>query len=280
MPELPEVETVRRLIERAFLGKRVAEAEVVADEIVLGGAPADLVRGSVEGRMVTGVGRKGKYWWVEFEERPWLFGHLGMAGWVREVGEHTIRLREHGEAPLDDETGRPRFLKLRLRSEDGREVVMTDGRRLARLWLGQGPDSDTRVLALGPDAWTDLPSAKDIFGILQRRKAPMKALLLDQKLFAGVGNWIADEALYQAGISPQRLGCELSFEEVGLLREKLWLIIDLAVEVGADSGRYPEGWMFHYRWGGSKGEEAIGGHQIRRDQVGGRTTAWVPALQR
>lgn len=280
MPELPEVETVRRIFDRVLTGRKLAEVEVAPDEIVLQGVPSEVVAAHLGGRIVTGTGRKGKYWWIELDEKPMLFGHLGMAGWVREIGADTIRLREHGQAPLDEPSGRPKFLKLRLQTDEGREVVMTDGRRLARLWLGASPQEDPRVSALGPDSWTELPATDDLHRMLVKRKAPLKAILLDQKVFAGVGNWIADEAMYHAGLAPGRLGTSLSLSEVEVLRDKLWQIVDLAVSVGANSEQFPESWMFHHRWGGGKGVDLIEGEAIRRDTIGGRTTAWVPTRQK
>jgi formamidopyrimidine-DNA glycosylase len=261
------------------MGKRIVEAEIVPDEIVLSGVDPLLVQQSVQDRVVTEVGRKGKYWWIELDQRPWLFGHLGMAGWVRHLGQPTIRLREHGEAPLDDPNGRPRFLKMMLTAEDGNRIALTDGRRLARLWLGEGPESDPRVLALGPDTYEQLPSLAWYASIFAKRSAPIKALLLDQKLFSGVGNWIADEALYQAKISPKRLGSTLSEQEINRLLENLQEILEIAVRVGADATLYPEHWLFSRRWGGNRGPEVIDGHAIVREPVGGRTTAWVPTRQ-
>ncbi len=280
MPELPEVETVRRIFDRVLTGKKIVEAEVVPDDIVLKGTSAESLQARLQGATVVGTGRKGKYWWIDLGDRGVLFGHLGMAGWVREIGAHTIRIREHGNAPLDDANGRPKFLKLRLRAEDGREVVMTDGRRLARLWEGDSVEGDKKLKALGPDMWTDLPTTEALFEKLKKKKAPMKAILLDQKVFAGVGNWIADEVLYQAGIAPKRLGSSMTLEEVEILREKLWEILDLAVQVGADKEKFPETWIFGSRWGGAKGEEFFQGEPLVREQVGGRTTAWVPTRQK
>jgi formamidopyrimidine-DNA glycosylase len=279
MPEAPEVETARRTMERVLLGRRIVEVEVPEDDIVLCGLPASLVEAALRGATVSEVGRHGKYWWLGFDREPWLMGHLGMAGWIRELGAPTIRLREHGQAPLDDETGRPRFLKMLLGTEEGRRVAFTDGRRLGRLWLGD-PAADERFRALGRDVYRDLPAPSEIEAMLAKRKAPIKALLLDQSLFAGVGNWIADEALYHAGISPKRLGSELTPQEVERLRDALAGVVALAVEVGADSSRYPPGWLFHHRWGGGKGVELVEGRRIVREPVGGRTTAWVPEVQR
>ena len=280
MPELPEVETVRRTIERALVGKKIIEAEIVPDEIVLKGHSHEFVQGAILGRTVTAAGRKGKYFWLEFDEKPWLFAHLGMAGWLREMGEPTIRLREHGEAPMEDETGRPRFLKMMLTAEDGRRIAMTDGRRLARIWLCDSPEEDSAISKLGRDCYLDLPSAQEIQARIGKKNAPIKAILLDQAIFAGIGNWIADEVLYVAGIRPSRLGSSLAITEIEKLREAIQFVIQHAVSVGADKEQFPASWLFHARWGGKKGDDTVEGEQIIREQIGGRTTAWVPSRQK
>lgn len=280
MPELPEVENVRRTLERVLLSKRIVDAEIAPDEIVLKGLSPDLIRTALVGRTVTAVGRKGKYFWLELDEKPWVFAHLGMAGWVREIGASTIRLREHGNAPLDDAEGRPKFLKMLLTAEDGGKVVMTDGRRLSRIWLAESPEKDSAISKLSQDMYLDLPSAEEIHKRVVKKSAPIKAILLDQTVFAGIGNWIADEVLYVARIRPSRLGNSLSMEESAKLREAIRFVLDHAVEVGADKEKFPESWLFHYRWGGSKGDDLIEGQQIVREQIGGRTTAWVPSRQK
>jgi formamidopyrimidine-DNA glycosylase len=279
MPELPEVESVRRLMTRVLGGQRIIEVEVAPDEIVLGGVDPATFRAAIEGRTLQSVGRKGNYWGLDFGQPPIVFGHLGMSGWIRELGQPTIRLKEHGKAPLDDESGRPRFLKLMMTVESGQRIAFTDGRRLARLWLGESPELDARVSKLGPDALDALPDDDGLFGILHRRKAPLKALLLDQKLFAGVGNWIADECLYQAGLAPKRTGDTLTREEVSTLRTRLLAILEKAVDVNADKEQFPSDWLFHHRWDGHRGPDVIDGEPIVRETVGGRTTAWVPTRQ-
>ena len=280
MPELPEVETVRRTIENALVGKKIVEAEVVPDDIVLKGHSHELVKSAILGRTVTAAGRKGKYFWFELDQKPWLFAHLGMAGWLRELGEPTIRLREHGSAPMEDETGRPRFLKMMLTAEDGRRIAMTDGRRLSRIWLCESPDKDAAISKLGPDCFLELPSAEEIHQKLAKKQAPVKAILLDQAIFAGIGNWIADEVLYMAAIRPSRLGSSLSLKETEALHSAIQRVVGYAVKVGADKEQFPDTWLFHSRWGGKKGDDIIEGEAIIREQIGGRTTAWVPTRQK
>ena len=280
MPELPEVESVRRIMSRVLKGHKIAHAEVVADDIMQYGVNPASIQAALEGRTVTEVGRHGKYWWLEFDEKPWLYGHLGMSGWIRELGAPTLRLKEHGNAPLDDENGRPRFLKLLLETDKGGRIAFTDARRLGRMWLVDDPKKDPRLKKLGPDCYTSLPSAKDLHARLVKRKGPVKALLLDQGLFAGVGNWIADETLYHARLSPKKPASELTEKETAKLHDSLKKILELAVDVNADYKQFPDDWLFHHRWGGGRGAEFIGGKKIVREEVGGRTTAWVPEIQK
>lgn len=279
MPELPEVETVCRVMRKALVGRKVKCVEVAPDDIVVKGPP-EAIRTALEGQTVTGIGRKGKYWWIELDEKPWVFGHLGMAGWIREIGAPTGRIREHGKLPLDDENGRPKFLKMLIETEDGHRVVFTDGRRLGRLWLSESPETDSRVKALGFDCLDDIPPAKELHALLVRRKAPLKAILLDQSVFAGVGNWVADEVLYHARLNPKRTGDTLKLAEVKRLREALHMVMHVAVDARADAEKYPADWLFSSRWGGKKGRTEINGQKIVRETVGGRTTAWVPKLQK
>ena len=280
MPELPEVETVCRLMSRVLVGKTISGVKVVPDEIVLGGTPPEAVVEAVLGHRVTGIGRKGKYWWIELDSKPWLFGHLGMSGWIRHLGSDTIRLHSHGSAPLDDAGGEPKFLKLQLTAEDGERISFTDGRRLGRLWLGNSPEEDRRIQKLGFDVFRELPSATILEPVLAKRKASIKAVLLDQSVFAGIGNWIADEVLFQARIAPARGSNTLTTNEVQNLHDAIREVVGLAVEVGADHTRYPEDWLFVHRWGGSKGCAKVLGHDIVREEIATRTTAWVPTLQK
>jgi formamidopyrimidine-DNA glycosylase len=280
MPELPEVETVCRIMRRALLGKTIRDAEVAEDSIVLSGLAADVVKHALVGSSVLKVGRKGKFWWLELDSGQSLCGHLGMSGWIREIGKEGGRLLEHGSQPLDDPDGRPKFLKLRIVAEDGAQIVFTDGRRLGRLWLAENPSLDKRIVKLGPDALDDLPSAKRLAELFAKRSAPVKALLLDQGLISGIGNYLADEILYMAGVAPKRPANSLSTKEIGALRRATEKILEVAVASEADFARLPETWLVHHRWGGKRGASQILGEAIVRETVGGRTTAWVPSKQR
>jgi formamidopyrimidine-DNA glycosylase len=281
MPELPEVETVCRSIRHALQGKRITQVEVVPDALVFGGARPRAIEQALVGRTLQAVGRRGKFFWLVLSgDGPVVFAHLGMSGWVREIGISGTRLHGHGRAPFDDENGRPRFLKLGLATRTGGGIVLTDPRRLGRVWLGPAPELDRRVKRLGPDAFDELPTTSQVLASFARRTIPIKAVLLDQSVLAGIGNWIADEVLYQSRIAPKRPAASLSQGEVAALRRAIVSVLARAVKVGADHRQFPKSWLFEHRWGGSRGAEQIGGHRIVRETVGGRTTAWVPTRQK
>jgi formamidopyrimidine-DNA glycosylase len=281
MPELAEVETVCRLMRRALQGKRITRVEVARDRLFFSGVAPKAVESALLHRTLREVGRHGKFFWLTLDGAgPTVYGHLGMSGWIRAVGKQGTRLHGHGEAPLDDEAGRPRFLKLGVFARDGSGIVLTDPRRLGRVWLGPSPDAERRLKRLGRDAFDDLPSLGDLCALFARRKIPIKAVLLDQGALAGIGNWIADEVLYQARIAPKRIAASLTTAEVAALRRSIRSVLARAVKVEADHRRFPKSWLFEHRWGGTRGAQQIAGQAIVREEVGGRTTAWVPTRQK
>ena len=281
MPELPEVETVCRVMRDALQGKRITHVEVVRDAIVFSALAPKTIEHALLRRTVREVGRHGKFFWLTLDgQGPTVFGHLGMSGWVRAVGKQGTRLHGHGDAPFDDQVGRPRFLKLGIFARDGSGIVLTDPRRLGRVWLGPSPEADARLKRLGPDAFDDLPSASELSALFGRRRIPIKAVLLDQGALSGIGNWIADEVLYQSRIAPKRSAASLTAAEVAALRRAIRSVLALAVKVGADHQRFPKSWLFEHRWGGRRGAPQIAGQPIVREEVGGRTTAWVPTRQK
>jgi formamidopyrimidine-DNA glycosylase len=281
MPELPEVETVCRVMRHALVGKRITRVDVVPDPIVFSRVAPATIEAALLRRTVSSVGRRGKFFWLTLTGAgPTVFGHLGMSGWVRAVGIQGTRLHGHGDAPFDDEQGRPRFLKLGVYTRGGSGIVLTDPRRLGRVWLSASPETDPRVQRLGRDAFDDLPSVTELLAMFGRRRIPIKAVLLDQSALAGIGNWIADEVLYQSRIAPKRSAASLTKKEVATLRRVIRSVLTRAVKVGADHRHFPESWLFEHRWGGKRGADRIAGQAIVREEVGGRTTAWVPARQK
>jgi formamidopyrimidine-DNA glycosylase len=173
----------------------------------------------------------------------------------------------------------PKYWKLEIEASDGTIVAFTDMRRLGRIRLAGDPENEPPVSLLGFDPLIWLPSAAEIQRLLAVRRSPLKAVLLDQSFSAGVGNWVADEVLYQARLSPLRPANQLSLLEARRLRTALKTIAEQSVAVDADAARFPSGWLFNYRW-----DRRIGrgprGEPLVRQRIGGRTTAWAPSRQK
>ena len=277
MPELPEVEEARRIAVRVARGRRITAVQCAADPIVFERATSRHIRAALLGRRVEGVRRHGKHLWLELDRRPWPTFHFGMAGGFHAPVASGVRLVSSGDV---EETWPPRFLKLLLTFEDGGALAMADGRRLGRIRLREDPRTEPPISLLGFDALRSLPSPAAFAAGLAERAAPVKAVLLDQTFAAGVGNWIADEVLYQARIDPRRRARSLSRDEARRLREAVRRVVETAVRARADSDRFPKTWLFHSRWGRQAGSITARGERIRHDTVGGRTTAWVPSVQR
>ena len=264
MPELPEAESARRMLQRLLRGKRISSAAARPDPIVFAGTPGARVASALTGRTVRAALRKGKHMWLELDRRPWPAFHFGMSGWF-EV--------------YDTPGQRPDYWKLELRA-GGQRIAFCDVRRFGRIRLQQDPPGEPPISELGFDPLEGLPPAADLATHLARRSAPIKAVLLDQSLFAGVGNWIADEVLFQAGISPHRLARDLGRAEVSRLRSVMHAIVAHAVKSDGDSSRFPPGWLFHQRWEYRGDQQTSRGESIVRETIGGRTAAWVPTRQR
>lgn len=263
MPELPEVEAARTLAERVLLRRRIVSVFARPDPVVFENATPRRMARALGGRRVQAVRRKGKHLWIELDRRPWPLLHFGMTGWL-----FTYR----------QAASRPRHWRLELEVEGGARLCFSDPRRFGRVRLQDDPLNEPPVSDLGFDVLEGLPPAVTLAELLRRRRAPIKAVLLDQSLFAGVGNWIADEALYQAAIAPHRPAATLPLADVSRLRARLLAVVRRAVAVGADSERFPRGWLFHRRWDVRPAAGAP--ERIVRETIAGRTAAWVPGRQK
>jgi formamidopyrimidine-DNA glycosylase len=278
VPELPEVEHARRVIERVARGARIVEARCPDDDIVLADGPARIAE-ALTGRRVVEARRRGKWLWMELDRGPHPLFHLGMTGSFRARGEAPLVLQSGAHAMGDEWP--PRFAKVTLALETERgphELVFTNTRRLGRVLLRDDPAREAPIAELGFDPLLDLPPEPDFRALLASRRGTLKGLLLDQTFAAGVGNWVADEVLYQAKLDPRRMVGSLSAAEVRRLRSELGEVVRVAVEVDADAERYPASWLFHHRW--EKGTRTNRGEPVEHLTIAGRTTAWVPSRQR
>jgi formamidopyrimidine-DNA glycosylase len=279
MPELPEVEAARRVLERVAAGRRIAAVRCVDDPLVFEGLTPARIRVALLGRRVRAIGRHGKHLWLELDRRPWPVIHFGMAGGIHTSSGRAVKLVS-SRVRASDRGWPPRFTKLDLTLEDGSRLAIADARRLGRVRLRHDPPHEPPISELGFDALDQVPSPRAFVDQLRQRRAPMKAVLLDQSFAAGVGNWIADEILYQARIDPRRIAASLTDDEARRIRTKLVWVIGTAVRAGADSDLFPKSWLFHYRWERRRESLTGRGEPIRLDTIGGRTTAWAPSVQR
>ncbi|KAG2446168.1 hypothetical protein HXX76_000762 [Chlamydomonas incerta] len=290
MPELPEVEAARGLVELGCKGKRILVARVAEDEKVISGCTSDELRTALEGRTLVRAHRKGKYMWLELDngsKGPWVMLHFGMTGGIVVKGVGVTKYkRAHLES--DPETWPPRFTKLELELEGGGQLAYVDSRRFGRIKLLQGADplACEPLCRLGWDVLLQLPPTAAEFGqVLRGRvaRAPalrIKALLLDQEFCSGIGNWVADEVLYQARIHPEQTAASLDDAALAALHAAIREVVGLAVRVEADSAHFPADWLFHYRWTNKKASKDASGRDIHFVAVGSRTSAFVPAVQK
>lgn len=277
MPELPEVEVTRKRCESILCDRYLAKVSVHDDPIVFCGLPAASLQTKLQGRQVQACQRKGKYFWWTFREGGALLLHLGMTGAIHIPDLPDLEL-SHGIA-FDQKTWPPRFSKLEIELDNGRRLAFCDPRRFGRIRWQQDPIHEEPLCKLGIDPIAD-PFSWDLFyPKLLRRKGVIKGLLLNQCFVAGIGNWIADEVLYHAGIAPQTLVQDLDEAQAKRLFVAIARIVQQAVRVDANAQRFPQHWLFHQRWSPKAGKLDQDGHRIEFTKVAGRSTAWVPAVQ-
>jgi formamidopyrimidine-DNA glycosylase len=215
MPELPEVETVRRGLEQSILGRRIDGLAYLDFAEVIGRHSAQEFEAIVAGRQIRSIHRRGKYLWLAFDDAGGLLIHLRMTGQV-------------SVQPLALEC--VRFERVRLVLDDGTSLVFADQRKFGR------------ILSLSEDEWLDLNrrlgiepldvqfNPEFLAAALGRRKAPVKAVLLDQSTIAGIGNIYADEALFEACIHPALKARDVPREQVSALHQAVQHVLRSGIQ--------------------------------------------------
>ncbi|KAJ8755130.1 hypothetical protein K2173_018928 [Erythroxylum novogranatense] len=277
MPELPEVEAARRAIEQNCLGKRIKKAIVANDSKVIDGVSPSDFEAALVGKTLISALRKGKNLWLQLDSPPFPTFQFGMAGAIYIKGVAVTQYKR--SAVKDNDEWPSKYSKIFIELDDGLELSFTDKRRFAKVRLLQDPTSVPPISELGPDALLELMTADEFYESLRKKKIAIKALLLDQSFISGIGNWVADEVLYQARIHPLQIASSMSKESCVTLRDCIKEVIEKAVEVGADSSQYPNNWIFHFREK-KPGKAFVDGKRIDFITAGGRTTAYVPELQK
>ncbi|KAK6915078.1 Formamidopyrimidine-DNA glycosylase, catalytic domain [Dillenia turbinata] len=277
MPELPEVEAARRAIEEHCIGKTIKRCVVADDSTVIEGVTPSEVESSLLNRIIVSAKRKGKNMWLVLDSPPFPSFQFGMAGAIYIKGVAVTKYKR--SAVKDTDEWPSKYSKLFIELDDGLELSFTDKRRFARVRLLADPTLVPPISELGPDALLEPLTGDELFNSFSKKKIAIKALLLDQSFIAGIGNWVADEVLYQARIHPLQSAASLSRESCATLHKCIKEVLEKALEVGADSSQYPSNWIFHSREK-KPGKAFVDGKKLDFIKAGGRTTAYVPDLQR
>lgn len=263
MPELAEVEFYRRQW-NAGLGQKVRRVALHSGRRLFRGTQTTLLIESVEGARLLASEAHGKKLLFRFSRRGWLGLHLGMSGKLR-------------VEPTSYEPAKHDHLALFQRKQT---LVFSDPRMFGRVLFHRGKSA--------PQWWTGSPPAitSDEFTLQRLRRflerharLAVKAALLNQTMFPGVGNWMADEILWRACIDPRKVCGSLSASRV----ERLWTAVrgvcaEALATVGANFSDPPPGWLFHERWR-TNGRCPRDERALATAEIGGRTTRWCRKCQ-
>lgn len=275
MPELPEVETIRRGLAARLEGRRLVRVEARRPDLRIP-LPPDLAR-RLEGCRVETVGRRAKYLLFRMEDGTALIAHLGMSG-------RMVILSPGDRAPLDAHD------HVILETEDGDEVRFNDARRFGLMVLAAAGELDAHPLLanIGPEPLGNDFNGPALAAALAGKRTPIKAALLDQRVVAGIGNIYACEALHRAGISPRRLARTVQGGRAERLAGAVRAVLSAAIDAGGSSlrdyvqasgelGYFQQAWAVY----GREGAPCPGcGRPVRRLVQSGRSTFYCAACQR
>jgi formamidopyrimidine-DNA glycosylase len=272
VPELPEVETIRRDLEPLVVGRTIVGVEVDPATIgLLAGVPIETLRANLDGRTIRALGRRGKYLLFELDDGHWFVVHLRMTG--------RLVWRPH-EAPPEP------YQRAAIALTGGHDLRWSDLRKFGtwRIHASAGEVIDR----LGPEPIDAALTERQFCSVLEGRAAPVKAVLLDQRRFAGLGNIYVDEALYLAGVRPETPAGTLSRAAMGRLYRACREVLERGIAYrGASFRDYVDGQ-------GNEGQQHMFvqvfrrtgqpcyrcGTPIARAVVGGRATHYCPRCQR
>ena len=276
MPELPEVEVIRRQLAPSLLGRIVAQVRTSSAAQPFLTRPAVLKK-QLAGRRVVSLERAGKYLLIVFDQDQRLLIHLGMTG-------RLFLSRVPGSAGRKSKPDPHTHLRLSFQ-DGGPEVCLRDPRKFGKvLLLGPGKTCP-RLQRLGKDALD--ASGRELFLATRKRKIAIKSLLLDQSIIAGIGNIYADEALFISGISPARKAGRLTQEECALVIQSAKRVLARAIRAGGSSISdylHPDGsagrYQNQHRVYGRTGQPCVNCRTaILRAVIGQRSSHYCPRCQ-
>ncbi len=275
MPELPEVETIRRQLSPFLSGKRIVGIEVSDPSLVAPQSPA-VFKKDLKGHSIDCISRRGKYLLFELDAGHALVIHLRMTGRLTQA-----------TFPLP--RGARKHLRLVLRFNDGSGLVFHDMRRFGKAFILTREQVTSYWRKLGPEPLGRSFNASYFSKKIEKRTRPIKSLLLDQTIVAGIGNIYADEALFVARIHPMRPSGDLKEAEIGRLVDAIKKTLRRAIKLEGSSidtyrdsqgqpGRFQETFRVHRRLG--KVCPGCGRGLVEKIKVGGRGTYFCPSCQK
>lgn len=270
MPELPEVETVVRELRPHLLGRRIGDVNVNwARTIAIPAEDVARFRAGVCGREIVGLGRRAKFVIMALDDGQHLLFHLRMSG--------RLVIAPHGQS---------QHLRVRFDLAGGGALYFYDQRKFGRVWLVDDPE--LVVGSMGPEPLAETLTLEQFRALFHRRRGMIKPLLLNQRFLAGLGNIYTDEALFRAGLHPQRRADTLSEAELERLHRAIQEVLDQAlahhgttfdgifVRPQGEEGRQQEGLLAY----GQAGRPCVRcGTSIERIVVAGRGTHLCPRCQ-
>jgi formamidopyrimidine-DNA glycosylase len=270
MPELPEVETIRRNLLHGrdevppLVGRTITGVDLRWERTLAAPSPESF-RNRITGQRITDIGRRGKNFLFRLSPDTMII-HLRMSG------DLLIRLNNEPPAPHD---------RLLIFMEDGLVLAFNDTRKFGRVWLTDDPDG--LLSHLGPEPLDSAFTPELFYDLIRTRRRQLKPLLLDQTFLAGMGNIYTDEALHLAGLHPQTLANSLTFGQVERLRESIRHVLEEGIRLQGASidwvyrgGDFQTYFQVHRRL-----DEPCKrcGTPIKRIIVGQRSTYYCPNCQ-
>ena len=264
MPELAEVEYFRRRWDDGT-GQRIVRVELHGEKRVFRGSEPDLIEKTLRGKKLLGSEARGKQIAFRFSNGAWLGIHLGMSGKLHaEAADFTPRKHDHLALFQKKQT-----------------LVFSDPRMFGRVRFHVGKGMPAWWASLPPALTSREFTAARLREILKRRRrTSLKALLLIQEFFPGLGNWMADEILWQTRLHPRVAAGALD----DVAARELWRVMRSVCRValktiGVDWSDPPADWLIHQRWK-KTGRCPTHGTRLKHATVGGRNTAWCPRCQK